>query len=113
MDKKEFTQRTMSKLEQSIQHLEISVTAAREKIAQKYGVKHPTVVRLDGYFPSILGQKKYVQELSKALENQNEDEVSRLVSIINSISLMIKEDARDIFLEMQGIACKTDKDLLH
>lgn len=108
-----YSAETIAKLEKSIAHLEVAVFAARERLAQKFGVKHPTVMRLNEYLPSIQEQRKYIEQLQEAIKIQNFDEVSRLVVLINSISYMIKDDARDVLLEMQGIACEIDKDVLH
>lgn len=102
----------ISQLAQSIKSLELTIDAARECIAEKHGESHPIVIRLDNHFLSIARQKKYIQQLKQAIMRGNINEMYRIANIINSISAMIQDDAREIVLEMNGTTCTPDKDLL-
>ena len=105
----------VSKLQESVFLLEISVNSARQTLTEKYGIDHPVGVRLDSYIPAIENQKAQISKLQNAIQEQNFGEVVRLATIINGISFMIKDDARQIVEYIHsGISpSEIDKDLLN
>lgn len=105
----------IDRLYQSIEGLERAVEAAGISLEEKAknGAQdiHPILYRLDEYRSIISKQKQKVQELCIALQNQDFHEVTRLVTVINGISQMIRDDAREILANLAGVP-KEEK-LLH
>ena len=69
-------------------------------------------------FPSSEKQKDLskvlVEELGVALMSNNFSEVSRLATLITSMSAMMKDDARILLEEVQtGSTCETPEDVIH
>jgi len=93
----------LTKLTHSIKELEDAIDNASQNI-QKNPKKsnHPILERLNEYKTIVLKQKIYVNQLSKEVENENHDEIYRLVNIINGISNIIKDDAREVLSNMHG-----------
>lgn len=102
----------LQKLDSSIRQLEISIDVAREQLVQKHGEDDPLIARLDSYGPAIEKQRKWMRKMENAFHNNQAEEVIHMISLINSVSLMIKNDVKDALLEMQGIACSPDDNLI-
>lgn len=102
------------RLEASIEHLSDTVSASLDAIAKKFGEDSYYTKRLENYISGIEHQKILVQELATALETENYSEVSRLALLINSISFMIKDDARLLLEEMHtGSTCEIPEDMIN
>lgn len=102
------------KLEESVQNLSDAVSASLSSIAKKYGADSCFTKRLESYTSGISRQKVLVEELGVALMSNNFSEVSRLATLITSMSAMMKDDARILLEEVQtGSTCETPEDVIH
>lgn len=102
------------KLETSIQNLSAAVTASLSSIAKKFGEDSCFTKRLENYTSGISYQKVLIGELGIALDTNNFSEVSRLATLINSISTMIKDDAKILLEEVHtGSRCDLSDDIVH
>jgi hypothetical protein len=79
----------------SIDDLEDAISTAKKAVPSDY------VVRLSEYDKVIATQRGFIVELVDALNQEEYDAVPRLVSLINGLSVMIRDDARAILRETQ------------
>lgn len=102
------------KLESSIAYLEYTVDIARENLLEKYGQDHPLVKRMEEYSQGIEKQKKLIETLPEFFQSSDHYEICRISNIINSISVMIQDDARVLVDEINfGTSEKLPEDKLN
>jgi hypothetical protein len=86
----------IQKLFQSFDELERCISVTQDVLATKDGVPEEVSNRISQY-PSIVEKQR---ELAKGLEShiasENWLEVNRIVRVINGLSSMIRDDAREI-----------------
>jgi len=104
----------IARLSKSIDELEHSIIQATEALSLKFGENHSTTIRLNEYNKAIQNQRKQIEKLTEAIQNNNFEEISRGVSIINGLSHMIKEDAKGLVESMFSENTSViDKDMLN
>jgi hypothetical protein len=82
--------------------LEKAIAGAREALL-KSGSTHKSVFeRLESYSGILTNQRRLTNELAEHLKKSDQLQVSRTVAIINGLSAMIIEDARDILAGISG-----------
>jgi hypothetical protein len=86
----------IDKLFKSFGDLEEAIGAAKVTLAKKESIPAGVLARLDSYGGILSKQRTLAAELCEYINQGNWEEVSRHVSIINSLSAMIRDDARAI-----------------
>lgn len=95
------------RLKESISYLEESIHSAMSAMKGR-GASGGTLNRIQEYFKLVEAQKKYIAELEKKIVDNDLSDLSRLVSLINGISGMIKEDAKTLLDEITNLNKKDD-----
>lgn len=86
----------VDKLLSSFDELERCISVTREVLAEKQGVPSGVMERIEQYSDIVSKQKGLALELQGHITEQNWDEVSRHVKLINGLSTMIRDDAQAI-----------------
>lgn len=89
----------LRKLLQSFTELESAITNARKSIEKCSTPQAEILTRITSYEDILLKQKIYVGELCQQMHLKNWSEVSRVIRIINGLSTMIRDDARELLAE--------------
>ncbi len=76
--------------------LERSISSARETLAKKGSIPSDILQRLDSYDGILVKQRSLATSLCDCINKGDWDEVSRYVTLINGLSAMIRDDARQI-----------------
>ena len=97
------TRNIIEKYLESIRHFELSIMKLRDKIDNPDHLN-----RIDSYIEAVNTTKEYLPKLSKALEDNNQQEVFRIVNISIKSSQMIMEDSSQFMRELQGIDSTQD-----
>lgn len=92
----------VTRLYNSFSDLERAIDSARLTLRNKEGVSDEIFRRLDTYEEIIARQKGLAEELREHIDMGNVEEVTRHVIIINSLSGMIIEDAKEILTSLGG-----------
>ena len=102
----------LSKLKESILQLEDNIEAAKKVILKK-PERVQYVERIESYESMVLKQKKLTLELEQLLSDKNtkQDDVTRVVNLINGLSEMIKDDARLLLRELSRGGSMSEEDL--
>ena len=81
---------------QSFVDLEKAISGARDTLSRKENVPSHVFERLDSYDQIIARQRSLANDLERHIEGGDMIEISRHVMIINSLSGMIIDDAKQI-----------------
>ena len=95
----------INRLFTSFADLEAAIKSAKNTLEQKGSVSPEILERLQSYDGILLKQRNLATALCEHISNQNWDEVSRHVSLINGLSAMIRDDARAI---LSSLALNSD-----
>lgn len=76
--------------------LERAIGSARETLAKKGEIPSDILQRLDSYDGILIKQRNLAASLCESINRGDWDEVSRNVTLINGLSAMIRDDARQI-----------------
>jgi hypothetical protein len=95
-------QTVLDKLKESIDSLDQSVSSALLALEKKQA-DPKKISRVHEYKTLIVTQKQYVTELETKILANDLSELDRLVSIINGISALIRDDAKCLAEEISGI----------
>lgn len=88
----------------SFTELESAIQKARSTFEAKDSIPESVVKRLDSYDTILAKQRSLATSLCEAVAQKNWDEVNRNVTLINSLSAMIRDDARAILTSVASIA---------
>lgn len=86
----------VNKLLESFDELERCINMTRGVLAEKEGVPKDVIDRVNQYSQIVTKQRLLAQDLKTHLSEQNWEEVSRHVRLINGLSSMIRDDAQQI-----------------
>lgn len=86
----------IGKLLDSFCELEKCIVYTKDVLSQKDGVSDDILTRVSQYSEIVNKQRLLTEELRSHMTNQNWDEVTRHIKIINGLSSMIKDDAQSI-----------------
>ena len=86
----------IDKLFKSFNDLEEAISGARTTLGKKESIPAGVLERLDSYGGILTKQRNLASSLCEHINQGNWEEVSRHVSLINSLSAMIRDDARAI-----------------
>jgi hypothetical protein len=90
------TEVLVSKLMESFDDLDRCIEMTREVLSQKDNVPSDVLHRIDQYSDVVLKQRALAETLKTHIANENWEEVTRHVKIINGLSAMIRDDAQSI-----------------
>jgi len=86
----------IERLYQSFNDLEIAVNTAKATLLRKSDVPSYIIDRLDSYDNIMLKQKSLAAELEQSIANKDAENITRIVKLINGLSEMIRDDAREL-----------------
>lgn len=86
----------IKKLFSSFGELEEAITCAKKTLLTKESVPEKIMERLDSYDGILEKQRVLATKLCHSIDKEEWDEVNRYVSLINGLSSMIRDDARQI-----------------
>jgi hypothetical protein len=89
----------------SFSELEQAINGAKATLSAKGTIPDDIMKRLSSYDEILAKQKSLAGDLCDSMQKENWDEVNRLVSLINGLSAMIRDDARAI---LSALALNTD-----
>ncbi len=92
----------VNKLLESFDELERCITRTREKLSEKTDVSPDIMARVEQYSGIVVKQRGLASDLRKFLQQENWEEVTRHVRLINGLSGMIRDDARAILTQAVG-----------
>ena len=90
----------IEKLFSSFEELEEAIESAKVTLSKREVIPAEIVERLNSYDDILLKQRNLAHSLCEHISNCNWDEVSRHVTLINSLSAMIRDDARAILSQL-------------
>lgn len=103
------TEVLVGKLMDSFDDLDRCIEMTKEVLAQKKNVPSEVLHRIEQYSDVVLKQRALAEHLKSHIENENWDEVTRHVKIINGLSAMIRDDAQSILAGAHRVT-EQDKD---
>ncbi len=86
----------VDKLLKSFDELDNCISVTKDVLAEKEGVPEEVVQRVNQYTDIVAKQRILAADLRSHISEQNWDEVSRHVKLINGLSSMIRDDAQAI-----------------
>ena len=98
------TEVLVSKLMESFDDLDRCIEMTKEVLAQKENVPADVINRVDQYSDVVVKQRLLAESLKEYINQENWDEVTRHVKIINGLSAMIRDDAQSILAGASTIA---------
>ncbi|HMO01411.1 MAG TPA: hypothetical protein PKD37_04630 [Oligoflexia bacterium] len=90
------------KLNHSLSALESAISKAREVLYSKESVPEDLITRLDSYDEALYKQRILANNLSDLLIEEKWAEVGRIIDLINNLSAMIRDDAKEILNTMSN-----------
>ena len=87
----------------SLNHLDEAINKAKNHLKDKEIVPKELLDRINSYDEILLKQKSLANALSEHINNKNIDEINRHVLLINGLSEMIRDDARDILSSLMEL----------
>jgi len=87
---------TLEALFNSLNDLGTAIHSARDKLVRRSTVPEEVLVRLRSYDTILAKQRELAFELCKHIQDGDIGEVERTVKLINGLSKMIRDDAKDI-----------------
>ena len=95
----------IERLFNSFGDLESAICKARATLAKKGEIPSDILKRLDSYDGILSKQRALATSLCESVNRGDWDEVSRYVTLINCLSAMIRDDARQI---LSSLALNSD-----
>ncbi len=92
----------IDRLFQSFTDLEGAINGAKRSLRMKEHISKDVLDRLDSYDDILKKQRDLAGQLCQHINNKEWDEVNRHVALINSLSAMIRDDARAILSSLSA-----------
>lgn len=86
----------LNRLVESFTHLDNAISQARATIARQPNVPQNTLKRIESYEEILLKQRSLATAMMGHANAGNWAEVDRHIRIINALSTMIRDDAREV-----------------
>ncbi len=99
---------TIDTLYSSFVELESAISNARETLLEKGDVSQNLLERLNSYDEILNKQRSLTETLCQKIESKEWDAVSRIVSLINGLSSMLRNDTREILISNSLISEKEE-----
>ena len=90
------TELLVGKLIESFDDLDKCIDLTKKVLSQKENIPNDVIGRMDQYSDIVIKQRLLAEDLRSFIANENWDEVTRHVKIINGLSSMIRDDAQSI-----------------
>ncbi len=90
------TELLVGKLIESFDDLDKCIDLTKKVLSQKENIPNDVISRMDQYTDIVIKQRVLAEDLRSFIVNENWDEVTRHVKIINGLSSMIRDDAQSI-----------------
>jgi hypothetical protein len=87
---------TLEALFNSLNDLGTAIHSARDKLVRRSSVPEEVLARLRSYDTILEKQRTLAFELCRHIQVENAPEVERTVNLINNLSKMIRDDAREV-----------------
>lgn len=105
----EMSELLVNKLLESFDELDRCISRTRAKLSEKTDISEDIMARVDQYSDIVAKQRDLAHGLRRFLTEQNWDEVTRHVRLINGLSAMIRDDARSILSQAIGQQAEVDE----
>lgn len=86
----------ISKLLESFTELEVSIRSAKLALTKRENAPRELLERVENYEQILNKQRKLADEMWRQVSQSNWAEVARYVKLINALSSMIRDDAREV-----------------
>ena len=93
-------QNIINRLFQSLTELESAINRAKTTLKANSSISPNVIDRLESYTDILQQQRDMAGELCVYITEQNWEEVNRHVNMINCMSAMIRDDAREILTSL-------------
>ena len=90
----------------AVTELEMAIGRARTSMSQMQNIPGGVIERLSSYDSVLTSQRKYIHELSAHVEHENVTEINRLVTLINQLSSMIRDDVKSVLISISAQGAK-------
>lgn len=100
-DLKTLKDSVIQKLSGSFANLERAITGAKERLCDNPNVAAGVVERIAQYEVVLAKQKSIADSLAESFAKEDFNEISRQINLINGLSSMIIEDAKQIIVSLQ------------
>lgn len=94
----------VNRLLESFTELESAILTAKKTLESKQSVPQEVIDRIDTYQQMLEKQRVLASAMSTFVEQGNWPEVSRHIKLINGLSEMIRDDAREIVGSLRRVA---------
>ncbi|MCC6221700.1 MAG: hypothetical protein IT291_10720 [Deltaproteobacteria bacterium] len=102
----------IKRLFDSLNDLEQAIESARVSLRAKHEPPVELLSRIDSYEEILRKQRTLGNDLCKHFTLENWQEVSRHVQLINGLSGMIRDDAREILFNLRSPSGEREKELM-
>lgn len=102
----------ISKLLESFTELESSIRSAKLALTKRENAPQELVDRVENYERILQKQRVLASELWKHVGNSNWGEVGRHVKLINALSSMIRDDAREVVTGLRPQLSHEERELM-
>jgi hypothetical protein len=102
----------IQKLLESFSELETAIRSARIALEKRPNPPAELVERVENYERILSKQRFLANDLWKHVGTSNWSEVSRHVKLINALSSMIRDDAREVVVGMRPKLSTEEKELM-
>ena len=92
----------IDRLYQSLSELENAITKAKGTLKSSGSVSPSVIERLNSYSSVMQDQRELAAKLCFYINQKNWEEVNRHVSMINCLSSMIRDDAREVLSSLSA-----------
>lgn len=92
----------LERLLESLGELEDSIQAAQRALLDRANAEPELEQRLRQYEAMLLQQRRLALDLNELIEKGSWESVARSVRIINGISTMLRDDARQVVASLSG-----------
>lgn len=104
-----FDKATVLDIQDQIKITEESLLKAKDRFIEEN--RSEELYRLDYYFEITKKQKQYLSKLNIAIDTTDLQEIHRLITIIDTLSVMMSEDAHEIVKIREGSLVINKEDL--
>jgi len=102
----------ISKLLESFTELETSIRSARIALTKRKDAPKELLDRVENYEKILDKQRKLADEMWSAVAQSNWGEVGRHVKLINALSSMIRDDAREVVTGLRPKLSTEERELM-
>ncbi len=102
----------ISRLFESFSELDRAIRTAKTALSRKKNPPKELLDRIDSYEQILNKQRALAGELCRYVTEGNWNEVARHVTLINSLSSMIRDDAREVVAGIQPVFSPEEREAI-